>query len=107
VELACRVGRRRWIEQETLAPQTGLPISARLELGPAMVSSSSCPGLRPLAEGNYSEAMREGERSTTGGRPPLRDGGVCILPLFADGLRRSSGDSLRTRFAPAVTYVVL
>jgi hypothetical protein len=25
----------------------------------------------------------------------LRDGGVCILPLFADERRRSAGDSLR------------
>jgi hypothetical protein len=35
------------------------------------------------------EAMREGKRSTTADRPPLREGIICIHVIFADE-RRSS-----------------
>jgi hypothetical protein len=54
----------------------------------------------PTSRGSQlSRGDAQGERSTAGGRPPLRDGSICIRQFFADALRQPAGDSLTNGYA--------
>jgi hypothetical protein len=76
---------------QPLAGEEGDPL--RRSLLPNPSRPSTAPG-RQLLRGDA-----RGERSTAGGRAPLRDGGVCILLFCADARLQSPGDSLRNGFA--------
>jgi hypothetical protein len=50
----------------------------------------------PTSRGSQlSRGDAQGERSTAGSRPPLRDRSICIRQFFADALRQPAGDTLR------------